>query len=113
MLTTFALEAKKKGTVKAESFTVTPEMRQQVYQRLRAKGITITPEVFNGAERLIDEQLGYEIARYVFGRPAEFRRRAAQRSPDADRDGSAAEGADPEGAAGPRHRQQGRRAGPN
>ena len=26
---------------------------------------------------LIDEQLGYEIARYVFGRPAEFRRRAA------------------------------------
>jgi hypothetical protein len=25
----------------------------------------------------VDQQLGYEIARYVFGRPAEFRRRAA------------------------------------
>ena len=25
------------------------------------------------------EQLGYEIARYVFGRPAEFRRRARRR----------------------------------
>jgi hypothetical protein len=24
----------------------------------------------------VDQQLGYEISRYVFGRPAEFRRRA-------------------------------------
>ena len=77
-LTTIALEAKKTHGVKAESFKVTPEMRQQVYQRLRAKDIQITPAVFNGAGSLIDEQLGYEIARYVFGRPAEFRRRAAQ-----------------------------------
>ncbi|HEY8196274.1 MAG TPA: S41 family peptidase [Gemmatimonadales bacterium] len=77
-LTTIALEAKKTHGVKAESFKVTPEMRQQVYQRLRAKDIQITPAVFNGAGNLIDEQLGYEIARYVFGRPAEFRRRAAQ-----------------------------------
>ncbi len=77
-LTTIALEAKKTHGVKTESFKVTPEMRQQVYQRLRAKDIQITPAVFNGAGNLIDEQLGYEIARYVFGRPAEFRRRAAQ-----------------------------------
>jgi hypothetical protein len=53
-------------------------MRQQVYQRLRAKDIQITAAVFNGAGNLVDEQLGYEIARYVFGRPAEFRRRAAR-----------------------------------
>jgi carboxyl-terminal processing protease len=76
-LTTIALEAKKTHGIKAESFKVTPEMRQQVYQRLRAKDIQISPAVFNGAGNLIDEQLGYEIARYVFGRPAEFRRRAA------------------------------------
>jgi hypothetical protein len=49
-----------------------------VYQRLRAKDIQVTSAVFNGAGNLIDEQLGYEIARYVFGRPAEVRRRAAQ-----------------------------------
>jgi hypothetical protein len=36
--------------------------------------------VFNGAGDLIDEQLGYEVARYVFGRPAEFRRRAVNDS---------------------------------
>ena len=34
--------------------------------------------MFDGAGTLIDEQLGFEIARYVFGRPAEFRRRAAK-----------------------------------
>jgi carboxyl-terminal processing protease len=76
-LTSIALEAKKAHGVKSESFKVTPEMRQQVYNRLRAKDVQISPAVFNGAGTLIDEQLGYEIARYVFGRPAEFRRRAA------------------------------------
>ena len=75
VLTTFALEYKKSGTIKSESFTVTPEMRQQVYQNLRAKGIDLTPQVYQGATGLIDDQLGYEIARYVFGRPAEARRR--------------------------------------
>ena len=75
-LTSIALEAKKTHGVKSESFKVTPQMRQQVYDRLRARDIKISSSVFNGAGSLIDEQLGYEVARYVFGRPAEFRRRA-------------------------------------
>ena len=33
--------------------------------------------MFNRAGRLIDQQLGYYFARYVFGTAAEFRRRAA------------------------------------
>ncbi len=37
VLTTFALEQKQKGTIKAESFIVTPEMRQQVYRRFRRR----------------------------------------------------------------------------
>jgi carboxyl-terminal processing protease len=77
-LTSIALEAKNSHGVKSESFKVSPEMRQEVYRRLRAKGVEITAAVFNGAGRLIDEQLGYEVARYVFGRTAEIRRRAAQ-----------------------------------
>ncbi|HYC33505.1 MAG TPA: S41 family peptidase [Gemmatimonadales bacterium] len=76
-LTTLALEAKTKRLVTSESFTVTPAMRRQVYERLKSKGATLTPEQFEGAGRLVDDQLGYEIARYVFGRGAEFRRRAA------------------------------------
>jgi len=75
-LTSIALEAKKTHGVKAESFKVTPAMRQQVYERLRARDIKLSSTVFNGAGQLIDEQLGYEVARYVFGRSAEFRRRA-------------------------------------
>jgi len=77
-LTTIALNAKKTNSIKSEAFKVTPEMRQQVLQKLRAKDVQISPAVFNGAGTLIDEQLGFEIARYVFGRPAEFRRRAAR-----------------------------------
>jgi carboxyl-terminal processing protease len=77
-LTTIALEAKKANSIKSEAFKVTPAMRQEVLSRLRAKDVKITPEVFNGAGALIDEQLGDEITRYVFGRPAEFRRRAAR-----------------------------------
>lgn len=76
-LTSIALDAKKNHRVKSESFKVTPQMRQEVYNRLRAHEVTLSASVFQGAGNLIDEQLGYEIARYVFGRPAEFRRRAA------------------------------------
>jgi carboxyl-terminal processing protease len=77
-LTTIALESKKANSIKSEAFKVTPAMRQQVLARLQTKEVKITPEVFNGAGALIDEQLGDEITRYVFGRPAEFRRRAAR-----------------------------------
>src|SRR3954465_14767116 len=76
-LTSIALEAKKSHGVKSESFKVTPEMRQEVYSRLQAHEVQINASVFQGAGTLIDEQLSYEVARYVFGRPAEFRRRAA------------------------------------
>jgi carboxyl-terminal processing protease len=75
VLTTMALDTKKKGTLTSESFTVTPDMRRGLYDRLRAKGISITPEEFNGAQRLVDDQLSYELARYVFGKQAEFKRR--------------------------------------
>jgi carboxyl-terminal processing protease len=79
-LTSIALEAKKTHGIRSESFKVTPAMRQEVYTRLRSHDVDISESVFNGAGALIDEQLGYEVARYVFGRPAEFRRRAANDS---------------------------------
>ncbi len=75
VLATFALDTKRNGTVGTESFTVTPAMRLEVYRRLKAKGIDMSPQVYEGASGLINDQLGYEIARYVFGRPAEFQRR--------------------------------------
>jgi carboxyl-terminal processing protease len=76
VLTTYALEMKRTKALQNESFKVTPEMRQEIYQRLKAKGVNVTLTQLNGAGSLVDEQLGYEMARYLFGRPAEFRRRS-------------------------------------
>jgi carboxyl-terminal processing protease len=75
-LTSYALELKRDKTVRSEDFTVTPQMRQQVYDRLKAKGVTMSPATFQAGAPLVDQQLGYEVSRYVFGREAEFRRRA-------------------------------------
>jgi carboxyl-terminal processing protease len=75
-LTATALQIKNDKTVTTDEFTVTPAMRADVLRRLRGKGVQISDESYAKAGTLVDEQLGYEIARYVFGRPAEFRRRA-------------------------------------
>jgi carboxyl-terminal processing protease len=75
-ITSYALELKRTKSISAESFQVTPAMRQEIYQRLRGKNVDISPAVFEGAHTLIDQQFGYEVARYVFGRQAEFRRRS-------------------------------------
>lgn len=76
VLTTYALDLKRDHAVTSEDFTVTPAMRSEVVERLRRKGIVLTPDVIGQSGRLLGQNLSYEIARYVFGRPAEFRRRA-------------------------------------
>ena len=77
VLTAYALELKRSGTLKSPDFPVTPEMLAQVHSRLGAKGVDVSQEVFLGASERVGQELGYEAARYVFGRPAELRRRAA------------------------------------
>jgi carboxyl-terminal processing protease len=77
VMTTYALELKNAGSVKSPNFSVTPAMRAEVSRRLQAKGVSVSPATFSGATELIDAQLGYTIARYIFGRSAEFRRRAS------------------------------------
>jgi carboxyl-terminal processing protease len=76
VITSYALEQKSGKTIPAEGFTVTPAMRQQIYERLKQKGIDLTPGEFKDGTRLVDQNLSYDVARYVFGRQAEFRRRA-------------------------------------
>lgn len=76
-LTSIALELKDSGTRLPESFTITPALRAQMAARLAERGVVIDPAVYQGARSIIDDQLGYEIARYVIGRTAEVRRRAA------------------------------------
>ena len=56
-------------------FPVTPEMRRELYNRLRAAGLEITPEQYQGAQRFIDHRLATEIANRKFGPEGEAKRR--------------------------------------
>jgi hypothetical protein len=59
----------------SEAFTVTPAMREEVRAALLERGVHLSPAVMDGAAGYVDRQLGYEIARTVFGDPAAIRRR--------------------------------------
>jgi hypothetical protein len=78
ILTEYALQLRQGRTVASERFQVTAEMRAEVLRRLRGRGVMIADSLFGGGTRIVDQQLGYEIARYVFGPTAERRRRAAE-----------------------------------
>jgi hypothetical protein len=55
-------------------------MRAEVARRLRKRGVAIADSAFEGGSRVVGQELGYEIARYLFGSDAEHRRRAAEDS---------------------------------
>ncbi|HEX6041880.1 S41 family peptidase [Longimicrobium sp.] len=57
-----------------QDFQVTPQMRREFYDRLRANGVDLTWEVYQGAQRFIDAQLVDEIARSKFGASVAVRR---------------------------------------
>jgi len=71
----YELEVKGAGRVKSPTFSVTPDMVDEVVRRLRTRGVVVPDSVLAGARTLIAEDLGNEITRYVFGRPSEVRRR--------------------------------------
>jgi carboxyl-terminal processing protease len=58
-------------------FTVTPEMRDELWRRMTARGIAMDRQTYDAAAPLVTRQLAYEATRYAFGAEAEFRRRAA------------------------------------
>ena len=76
-VTDYALYLKANGVITTPDFVVTPAMREEVWTRMRARGIDIPRSAFDEAESLVSRQLAFEISRYVFGSEAEFRRRAS------------------------------------
>ena len=72
--TSYALEVKTAGRIKTPDFTVPPDMADDVVRRLRARGVAVPDSVMTGAREVISQDLGFEIARYVFGRSTEVRR---------------------------------------
>src|SRR5713226_3632172 len=73
----YALELKATGRLSDPNFAVTDAMVDEVLRRLRGRAVSVPDSVVTGARALIAQELGYEAARYVFGRSVEFRRRMA------------------------------------
>jgi len=76
-LTSYAIELKEGNRLASPNFTVTDGMVDEIVRRIRAKGAVLPDTVVAGARMLLQQELGYEAARYVFGRSVEFRRRMA------------------------------------
>jgi len=76
-VTDYALFLKGTRGVSTPDFVVTPAMREEVWKRMKEHGIDIPRNVYDEAEPLVSRMIGFDIARYVFGSDAEFRRRAA------------------------------------
>lgn len=76
-VTDYALYIKATHGVASPDFVVTPAMRDEVWNRMKQRGIDIPRSVFDEGEPLVTRLIGYDIARYVFGSEAEFRRRAS------------------------------------
>lgn len=70
-----ALDIKGEGRITREDFTVSEAMLAELHVRVRARGVVMPDSAWAGASDLIARQLGFELARYVFGRPAELQRR--------------------------------------
>ena len=75
-----ALDLKEKRTVTSPDFQVTDAMRQSVLARMKSKNVSFTAEQVAGGAHWLDEQVSYEIERYVFNRAAELRRRTSDDS---------------------------------
>ena len=80
-VTDYALFLKGTRAVTSPDFVVTPAMLDEVWKRMKARGIEIPRGVYDDAEPLVSRTIGLDIARYIFGSEAEFRRRTATDKP--------------------------------
>jgi carboxyl-terminal processing protease len=80
-VTDYALNLKANRAVPSPGFVVTPAMREEVWQRMKARGVDIPRDIYDEAEPLVSRVIANDIARYVFGSEAEFQRRASVDKP--------------------------------
>ena len=76
-LTKYALSVKARRGVKSPDFTVTPAMREAFWKLAHERGVSIDREDEESSARVVDDLLGYEIARFAFGSEAAFQRQVA------------------------------------
>ena len=69
----YALEIKAGGTVQDPAdVVVTPNMRRELFTRLRQRDVAMRTDVWDAARNFVDQQLRRRVLRYVFGREAEM-----------------------------------------
>ena len=73
---TFAADLRARHEVSDEAFQVTAEMRDSLYLRLQGDGLGVERETYDSAAAYVNEQLGYEMARELFGAESVVRRQA-------------------------------------
>ena len=76
-LTDYALSLKAARTVRSAQFDVTPEMLDEVWKRMTTRGVVMDRGIYDEYATVVRTLLGYDVARYVFGPEAEFKRRVA------------------------------------
>lgn len=77
VVTAYARSLRGRRDVTSPDFVVTPTMRDELHAAMRQRGIVVERPLYDAAAPLVSEMLGYEAARTLFGRRAEFRRRLA------------------------------------
>jgi carboxyl-terminal processing protease len=78
-LTAVAVQIARQPEVSSPEFTVTPAMRDQLWQKMQAAKLEVSRDVYDRAHDAIDRVIGLEVARQKFGVPG-----AAQRSATGD-----------------------------
>jgi carboxyl-terminal processing protease len=75
-LADYAVSLKVARAVPSPDFTVTPEMREALWQRMVQRGIAIPRATYDAAAPLVTRLLETEISRYVFNGDVQFRHQA-------------------------------------
>lgn len=74
VLTNYALSLRAAGTIKSPDFVFTPQMRAEVLRRLADRKVVIDSATSRATGAVLDRLVTAQVARYVFGTAAEFRR---------------------------------------
>jgi carboxyl-terminal processing protease len=72
----YAADLRARQEVTDEAFKVTPAMRDSLYHRLEEDGLIVERATYDTAASYVNEQLGNEIARELFGTESVVRRQA-------------------------------------
>ncbi len=74
VLAAYALDARGRHLVSTPTFTVTPAMRDAFLAMLARRGVRLDAATVAATRSFLDEDIGYEVAQFTFGRVGSVRR---------------------------------------